>query len=266
MIHEHARQLIKVAQQKSKDMEAKWRDAEYQFRQEWGKAQRTVQVLIYRATTTCDNFYERISDGFQCVRKIVATSDEDALKKRCVIVNDWNTGVMRKRSKIKVQAQGNPIQSYEAKFPGKSAAYKRHLLEDNFGPSLDGFDEQWPPDQDLVDIELRDSGSGKEKNDDGDIHEKVNISEDWYEQKVAKRYGERKEEDDDDIYENVSRSKYWYAQKKARKTCPVQIENEVIVRKKAKGSSFFGGDGRKETLDRLIGVFKRNLGDYHLTE
>jgi hypothetical protein len=274
MIQEKARQLIKDAQQKGKDMEVRWRDTEFQIQQEYGKAQRTIQVLFYRATTTCDNFYERINDAIQCVHNFVTTTVEEkavALKKRCVIVNDWNTGVMRKRSKIEVQARGNPIQSYEAKFPGKSATCKP-FLEVNLRPFRDGFNDQFPPQQTPEGVGLNDSGSDGEQNDDDDDdddeYENVSVSGYWHAPEMTRESldGEREGDDEDDLYENVSSSKYLFAQKCARKTWPVQIENEVVVRKKPKDSSFFGGEGRQETLHRLIGVFKRNLGDLNLSE
>jgi hypothetical protein len=277
MIQEKARQLVKDAQQKGKDMEVRWKDAEFQIQQEYGKAQRTIQVLFYRATTTCDNFYERINDAFQCVHNFVTTTVDEkavALKKRCVIVNDWNIGVMRKRSKIEVQARGNPIQSYEAKFPGKSATCKP-FLEVNLRPFRDRFNEQLPPQQRRIGNDLNESGSGGEQNDDDDDddddddeYENVSINEYWHAPEMARESldGEREGDDEDDMYENVSSSKYLYAQKIARKTWPVQIENEVVVRKKPKDCSFFGGERRQETLHRLIGVFKRNLGDLNLSE
>jgi hypothetical protein len=240
MIQEQAQQLIKEAQQKRKDLETSLEDAQYKFRQECEKAQRTIQVIFYQTSAACDNFYESIHEGFQCVHDAVTSTDGDkavALKNRCVMVNDWNTGVMNKRSRIEVQTRGDPIQSYEAKLPGKPSSHKQPNVDDHLASFLEGFeDERSLPEQDLKDIDLRNSES-----DEG-------------------------RDDDDDIYENVSSSKYWYTQNVTRKTLPGQVENEVIVRKKTKKSNFFGGDGQQETLDQLIGVFKRKLQGYNMTE
>lgn len=244
MIPQQAQRLMKDAKQKSKDVEMGFKDCQYNFRQEYQKAQRTVHVLFHQAATSCDNFYGSIHEGFQCMHDTVTSTDEDkevALKNRCVMVNDWNTGVMQKQSRIEIHARGNPIQSYEPKLPGKpsTTTSQRSLIDDDLAALLDGCDERSLPDQDLIDIDL-------------------NIGTDTSD--------EDRDDDDDDIYENASSSKYWYTQKVTRKTWPGQIENEVFVTKPPKKSGFFGDNGQQETLDQLIGVFRRNLEGYHLAE
>ena len=64
----------------------------------------------------------------------------------------------------------------------------------------------------------------------------------------------------------MSTNKYWYTQKVTKKTWPGQVENEVFISKKHQDTSFFGGENRQETLDQLIGVFRRNIGEYNFNE
>ncbi|KAG7367188.1 hypothetical protein IV203_029858 [Nitzschia inconspicua] len=240
MVNEHAQQFIKEVRQKNKELEASFKDVQDNFRQECGKAQRTVHVLFYRVTAACDDFYGSIHEGFQCMHDVVTSTDEDkamALKNRCVMVNDWNTGVMSKRSRIEVQARGSPMQSYQAKLPGQPSYSRRSLVDCDVASFLDECDERSLPEQELLDVNPTD----------------VDLLED-------------RDGDGDSIFENPSRSKYWHTKRLTRKTWPGQIENEVIIRKKTKKSNCFGGDGQQETLDQLIGIFRKNLETYNLTE
>jgi hypothetical protein len=73
--------------------------------------------------------------------------------------------------------------------------------------------------------------------------------------------------EDYDTSEEGSETNYWYTRGVTKQSWPVHVENEVVIRKKGEQRGMFGGEeSRQDTLDHLIGVFKKNMKDYHLTE
>ncbi|KAL3907574.1 MAG: hypothetical protein SGILL_008816 [Bacillariaceae sp.] len=230
-LQKQAQRSMRKVKAKVKRMEQGVEDAKRSTSEEYGRFQRTMQFIWFKMSTTCDNFYERVHEGVQCVQETVTSTDDDkekALKERCVMVNDWNTGVTSKRSMIEVQTRGNPMQTYEPRVPKSSTRYERSLV-----------------DQDIYDGNRDRSASHRSILEDEDARDDEYL------------YGE---EEDDDAIEELSDSNYWYTQGMAKKSWPVQVENEVVIRKK-------GEESRQETLDQIIGVFKRNMIDYnHLTE
>ncbi|KAL3925894.1 MAG: hypothetical protein SGILL_000106 [Bacillariaceae sp.] len=232
-----ARRSMRNVNAKVENMQRSVDDAQWRAKEEGHKFQRTVKVALFKMTTACDGFCEHVHETFQCVREKLTTTHEQEkqkLKDRCVIVNDWNTGVNNKRSKIEHQTAGESVQIYEPRVPKSSNKHRELSLVDD----------------DMLEFCDEDHARTQSRRREEEVRE-----EDF------------SIEEDDDIDENVSDDNDWYAQGMKKKTWPMQVENEVVVSKK-KGeqrSSFFGGEeSRNETLDQLIGVFKRNMTEHYL--
>jgi hypothetical protein len=229
--------------------------------EEWGKAQRTAKFIFQKAVNAYDNFYENVHSTIECVNKEVVTTKEDkemSLKERCVMINEWNRGVCSKRYRIETHAKGTPIKLYEPKLPVQQDLpkvttepkhsrmkptperrammnYNRSLADVNLSPVMEGNDELSPPPRGHDERETLDSELGIENVDDMSLNS--GVIDDRYTKCIS------------------------------NKACPINVENEVIVKKEKQSKSFFESEtSRDDTLDQIMNIWKKNLKGYQLAE
>lgn len=232
-----AQSIVRGLEKKRKQAEISLEDAQYTFWQECGKAQRTARVIFYKATTTCENFYETIHEGIRCIHDTVTTTDQDkekALKERCVMVNDWNIGIMNKRCKLAARGRSATPQKFVTRISRNTLACEQSLVDVDKA-RLYGFDDRSESDADLVDIDLRDDSA-------------------------------ERDEDNTEHQDYVCDNEYWNTTRMRKKTRPGQVENEVILRKQTKSGLFGEGSSRRQALDHLIDVFKKNISEFSPVE
>ena len=267
--------LIKMSMEKAKQG---CQDAIDKTVEELGKAQRTATFVFHKAVNACDNFYENVHSTIECVNKEVKTTKEDkemSLKERCVMINEWNRGVYSKRYRIETHAKGTPIQSYEPKLPGRQdlpkdatepkhsrikptperramVNYNRSLADDNLSPIMEGNEELSPPPRDNDERKILDAELGIENHDDMSL------------------WPLETQDDDDgrnDVDSEVIGDSYWYTKRMSNKACPINVENEVIVKREKQSKSFFQMETpRDETIDRIMNIWKKNLKGHKLAE
>jgi hypothetical protein len=88
-----------------------------QITSKWETIESGIEDVIDRVAVF-DNVYDKINQGLEWVQQSVTTcslNKEPTMRERCVMVNEWNRGVVRKRLKIEAQMKGTPLGTYEPK-------------------------------------------------------------------------------------------------------------------------------------------------------
>jgi hypothetical protein len=239
--------------------------------EECSKVQRTAKVVVRQTASTCSTFSENLTAGVQCIKETTESTSETKeqnLKDKCVMINEWNRGVWRKRAKIEAQTKGSPMQAYEPKIP-KRAEVATEGYRNSFGVPIKLGPERLAMMNSralLDDVELTpimewseeislSRQRGEEREYLGTTNN-VAISLNSFEPR------DTYDSPDEGEQENRIRKEFWNRQHMGALSHSTPVENEVVI-KQQKISKRTSTD---DTLDRLMSVWKTNMKGFHLNE